>query len=388
MSNRDEFSENTRRAVAARASWLCSFTGCGKPTVGPSEESSEAVAMIGKAAHISGAAPGKGSRRYDHLMTPEQRSDISNAIWLCATHADLIDRDEATYTTSVLRAMKAEHEARCKRILSTGSSPDLGAGIWAIGPNVICLGDIANLSQQRWTIRIRHFVKGDIRDVAAFISTYDKLSDTDRYVLSNELGEGRLFSNSPVLSKDREGYELLCTVEPPFPRIDVQNLGSAFAQHPESGDWYVDPNTRNIARVTGVEYFPQKVRNLLSVQRGEDVFHPDFGMRFYEYFQLFHGSSWLNWLLTLDVVRQASIPFTDPILKQSYTPLQCVTRVRSIEILADMPAENRIPIRVDFDVQGLGRWQHELHAYLPTTEQMERRAKLIASRVWPFSGSK
>jgi hypothetical protein len=92
---------------------------------------------------------------------------------------------------------------------------------------------------------------------------------------------------------------------------------------------------------------------------------------------LFHGSPWLNWLLTLDldVVRQASIPFTDPLLKRSYTPLQCVTRVRSIELLADVPTENRIPLRVDFDVQGLGRWQQELHAYLPTTEQMEMPRK-------------
>jgi hypothetical protein len=388
MSTRDEFSETTKRAVAARASWLCSFLGCGKPTVGPSEESSEAVTMVGKAAHISGAAPGKGSRRYDSLMKPEQRSDISNAIWLCATHADLIDRDEVTYTIPVLRSMKAEHEARCKGILSSGSSLDLGAGIWAIGPSVICVADIANLSQRRWTIRIRHFVKGDIHDVAAFISKYDGLSDAERYVLSNELGEGRLFSNSPVLSKDREGYELLCAIKPPFPRIDVQNLGSGFAEHPKTGDMYVDPNTRDIARVSGVDYFPQKVRNVLSVQQGEDVFHPDFGMRFYEYFQLFHGSPWLNWLLTLDVVRQASIPFTDPILNRSYTPLQCVTRVRTVEVLEDVPTDNRIPLRIDFDVQGLGRWQHELHAYLPTTEQMEGRAKLIASRVRPFNESK
>jgi hypothetical protein len=64
MSNRDEFPESVKKAVAARASWHCSFPGCAKPTVGPSEESRDGVIMIGKAAHISGAAPGKGSRRY------------------------------------------------------------------------------------------------------------------------------------------------------------------------------------------------------------------------------------------------------------------------------------------------------------------------------------
>ena len=50
-----------------RASWHCSFTGCAKPTVGPSEESSEAVTMIGKAAHICGAArSGKPTLRRFH----------------------------------------------------------------------------------------------------------------------------------------------------------------------------------------------------------------------------------------------------------------------------------------------------------------------------------
>jgi hypothetical protein len=54
--------------------------------------------MIGKAAHICGAAPGPGSRRYDSSMTAEERAHIDNAIWLCADHADLIDRDEVTYS--------------------------------------------------------------------------------------------------------------------------------------------------------------------------------------------------------------------------------------------------------------------------------------------------
>jgi hypothetical protein len=96
MGNRDEFPENVKKAVAARAGWHCSFRGCPKSTIGPSVESPEAVMMVGKACHISGAAPGKGSRRYDPLMQPEERRNITNAIWLCAYHADVIDRDEVT----------------------------------------------------------------------------------------------------------------------------------------------------------------------------------------------------------------------------------------------------------------------------------------------------
>jgi hypothetical protein len=162
MSNRDEFSDKTKKAVAARAGWRCSFTGCSKPTVGPSEETSDAITNIGKAAHICGAAPGRGSRRYVASMTPEERASIDNAIWLCADHADLIDRDEVTYPIDKLHAMKREHETACAQAVRSGSNPDLGAGLLAIGPNIVCTGDISNIAAATWTLRPRHFVVGDV----------------------------------------------------------------------------------------------------------------------------------------------------------------------------------------------------------------------------------
>src|SRR6266699_146537 len=55
MSNRDEFPPRIRRIVALRASHRCSFTACGQPTAGPSDESPEAVNMVGEAAHIHAA---------------------------------------------------------------------------------------------------------------------------------------------------------------------------------------------------------------------------------------------------------------------------------------------------------------------------------------------
>src|SRR5208337_2388743 len=124
MSHRDEFSPKTKRALQLRAGHLCSFRGCLQPTAGPSHESPEAVNMTGRAAHIHGTASGPGSRRYLTSMTPKERKDFSNAIWLCAYHADLIDNDEATYTADDLRAMKREHEAYAQAL---GNGLDQGA---------------------------------------------------------------------------------------------------------------------------------------------------------------------------------------------------------------------------------------------------------------------
>jgi hypothetical protein len=382
-NNRDEFSDKTKKAVAARAGWRCSFTGCPKLTVGPSEESPDAITNIGVAAHICAAAPGPGSRRYIASMTPEERKGIDNAIWLCADHATLIDRDEATYTVEKLRAMKREHETACAQALRSGSSPDLGAGLLAIGPDIVCTGDIQHITAVSWTLRVRHFVIGDVHKLISFIDSFAKAAHEDRYVLSNELGDGRVLSEAPSLTKQTDGYHLFCPVAPGFPRIDAQSLGSDLALHPETGDLYLD-DKKNIARVSGLEYLPQKVQSLLSMQRGENVFAPSAGMRFFEYFEAFRGSPWLTLLMTLDVVRQAAIPSGDGMTKRQHTPLQCVTRVRSVELLSEIPKDDRLPVRVDLDVQGVGKWQHNISVYMPTQEQMAKRAQML-TRVPPWS---
>ena len=365
MSNRDDFSDKTKRAVAARASWRCSFTGCPKSTVGPSEESPDAITNIGVAAHICAAAPGRGSRRYIAAMSPEERTGIENAIWLCADHATLIDRDEVTYTVEQLRTMKRDHEMACARTLSSGSNPDLGAGLLAIGPEIICAGDIPHIAAASWTLRLKHFVAGDVHKLISYIDGFAKATPEDRYILSNDLGDGRVLSEAPSLTKQDGIYSLLCPIAPGFPRTDAHNLGSDLALHPETGDLYLT-ETGDIARVSGLEYLPQKVQSVLSMQRGESWFSPSFGVRFFEYFEAFKGSPWLALLMMLDVVRQAAIPFSDNVMNRQYTPLQCVTRVRSVDLLSETPKDNRLPVRLDLDVLGVGQWQCDIAVYMPT----------------------
>jgi hypothetical protein len=84
----------------------CSNPDCRAPTSGP--DGGGGVTNTGVAAHITAASP--GGARYDETLTPDQRSDISNGIWLCQTHAKLIDDDESTYTTAVLNDWKETAE--------------------------------------------------------------------------------------------------------------------------------------------------------------------------------------------------------------------------------------------------------------------------------------
>lgn len=87
----------------------CSYPDCRAPTSGP--DGDDGVTNTGVAAHISAASP--GGARYDEALSAQARTDINNGIWLCQTHAKLIDDDELTYTIPVLRDWKetAEHMA-------------------------------------------------------------------------------------------------------------------------------------------------------------------------------------------------------------------------------------------------------------------------------------
>jgi hypothetical protein len=113
QNNRDDFDADVKIALAKRASYFCSM--CRAVTVGPSQEHELASTNVGVAAHISAAAP--GGRRYDSTLTKGQRKSIGNGIWLCQTHAKLIDDDEVTWTTSKLLDLKNKHELFMSRVV-------------------------------------------------------------------------------------------------------------------------------------------------------------------------------------------------------------------------------------------------------------------------------
>lgn len=379
MKNRDDFSDKTKRAVAARAGWQCSFEGCSKLTVGPSEEAPGAITNIGEATHICAAS--EGGRRYDGAMTTEERAGIDNAMWVCSDHAKLIDRDAVTYPANRLRAMKRAHEERCARAVRRGSSRSLNTGLLAIGPHIVCTGDLIGVAAGTWALRLEHFLIGDMHAVIAFIDGFVSQPPEAQYVLSDELGDGRVLVAPPSLANGPEGTILRCEVALSAERIDAQNLGSALASHPNTDDLYLDEKG-SIARVSGLDLLPQMIRSILSMQRNESVFSPTFGMRFFEYFEAFRGSPWLDLLLKLDVVRQASVPQRDTLAGTRHTPLRCVKRVRGFELLATEPLANKLPVRVEFEVQGVGVWRNEFSIYMPNAAQMAERGKMIAEAPW------
>lgn len=116
--NRDDFTSDTIQRAAKRVGYLCSCPTCRVPTTGPSQDGPGRVSNIGEAAHICAAAP--GGPRFDPNMTPEERKSIENCIWLCRTHARLIDTDSTKYTVELLGQWKKDAEAYAAYLLENG----------------------------------------------------------------------------------------------------------------------------------------------------------------------------------------------------------------------------------------------------------------------------
>ena len=360
MSNRDDFSPKIKLAVALRAGHRCSL--CSQPTVGPSDEAPHAVTMIGEAAHIHAAASGIGARRYLASMAAEERSDISNAIWLCANHARMIDRDETTYPAEALVEIKRAHEIRCANELKTGSETvQSSLSLVAIGPNVVCVGDIISGDDLSWTISICNFIEGDINILLMFIEIFANSEDYDRYVLVNSIGDGRVLRSAPRWIREGSKYTVQCPIFPAFPRIRAADLPTDLAVS-ENHDLVFAKG--NLATVAGLEALPQKIRMNLSLQRGESAFHKNYGTRIASYYKLLYDSPWFTQLIKLEVIRLAAIPYPDVVSGKRYLPFQCVQHVFSVDLLADADDKGWLPLQVDLTISGIGRWQHETSVYI------------------------
>jgi hypothetical protein len=322
--------------------------------------------MTGKAAHIHAAAP--GGPRYLVTMTSDERRDISNGIWLCNHHANLIDNDAVTYAADDLRVMKREHEANCERQHRDGDRKrQFVEELIAVGPGIVFCGELIGADQRIWSFNPQNFVDGDLHVLLTFVARYDTMPPMDRYLLVNSLGDGRVMNGAPALKKQRDGgYEISFPVAQGADRMRAQDLPTDLALS-DSHDLFLTEDG-NIAEVSGVDSVPQKIKMCLSSQRGESPFHKEFGTRIAEYYRLLGGSPWFEQYMKLEVIRQAAIPYVDPLDNRQYTPLLCVERVFELKPLADAPVQNWLPIRVDLEIKGLGRWQHELSICVPEEE--------------------
>lgn len=357
-TTRDEFTKPTKTALALRAGHRCSY--CGKATSGPSDTETEKHISVGEAAHIAAAAP--GGARYDAEMTPQQRSSINNGIWMCKLYARLIDVDAFAYPVAVLHTMKAEHEKNIRlEMIGERQGPKVFDFI-AIGPSVVFVGDLVAIEQKSWTFRVEHFVIGELQELISYIEQFEAADPYDRFVLVNELGDGRELFSAPSWSRSGESCLITAPIKESCKKIDVHALPMDLAL---GDDHDLVFENGGFARVRGLDALPQKVKTCLSMRQGESVFAPTFGTRIREYTVSFMGSPWLPRLIKLEVIRMASIPFSDSLgITPPVPPLRCVRRVKAVEQIGTDGDKGWFAFRFRLVIEGLGEWEREIPVFI------------------------
>lgn len=351
-SSRDDFSRRTKSDLALRASYQCSL--CKASTVGPSDEASNAVTMIGVAAHIAAAASGPGARRYDHSMTPEQRGSIDNGIWLCASCSVLIDRDEVRYSTQNLHELKLSHEAS-RRLQGQG---EVGRDdIIAIGPSLIALGAVLRFGPDGCRFRISHFLEGNIRELWALSVDFSKWPDEDRYVLSNELGYGGLLSQPPAIERTESGHEVTVQIQV---ATDRRNALATKTMCRETG-----------RMLGGMEAMESLFGNVLGMAHGTWFADLQSGSFISDYHERYAGSDWLSRLIMMDIIRLSFVPRNSRAANKKVVPLDWINRVNSVSTPTFELTEQYLSIHVDAELEGVGNWSGVLPVFICTPEQLQ-----------------
>ena len=131
-SQRDSFPSLVKDVLAKRAGQHCSNPGCRIATSGPHEDPEKTI-NLGVAAHITAAAP--GGPRYNPGLSPEERSGVTNGIWLCQTCAKLVDSDTVRFPEKQPIMWRRHHEEFIKTQMAATSK--LGASTAAPGVLVV-----------------------------------------------------------------------------------------------------------------------------------------------------------------------------------------------------------------------------------------------------------
>lgn len=125
-----DFTAPIKDMLAKKVGYHCSNPFCRKMTIGSNADVHGKVILhadgsgtinIGEAAHITAAAP--GGPRYDPMLTTDERKAESNGIWLCRTHAAMIDRDVNCFTVDLLQRWKADTEKEANERIQRGTIP-------------------------------------------------------------------------------------------------------------------------------------------------------------------------------------------------------------------------------------------------------------------------
>ena len=346
MSNRDDFRLKTKKTLAERVAWKCSFPGCSTVTIGPDLDNKDKSINLGEAAHIHAAAP-RGPRA-NSSMTPEKRKSITNGIWMCGHHAPLIDANESTYSADTLRLWKQEAEKVAYNNLKLPLNKKLPSQttLIQIGFDLVFEGLWKYASADIWKFTIGDYIYGDEYLFKEYCSDFNNLQASQKYVVIESQGDGRNIIKAPKWEVYDNTHTIEINIGKKANNINPTTIGSDI-ELGENGDILVENG--DFKTVSGIKNAIQKISTVLSIQKGELFYHREYGSIINKYYNKHKSDIHLfSRLMKLEISRLTTIPseYNKP---QSAAPLSFINRIIDINIKSAELINKRIDVGCKLD---------------------------------------
>lgn len=362
---RDEFSKATKIKLAQRVRLTCSYPSCGRITVGADLKNTEGVINLGVAAHIHAASA--GGVRYDPNMTTKERKSIENAIWLCETHAKLIDADHTKYSADTIKQWKviAEKTAHKKVTELSKDFDDIPTTFINLNNKIIFEGRWISVENNTWNFEVGNFLLGNIENLKSLSIKKDN-QIFENYIIIESQGDGRLLNGNFSWRFVDNRYEIYVSVQDKQIRINPNNVGADIALR-EDGDLDIGADLKIIS---GIENAKQIISSTLSTKFGDIFYDLAFGSYFSNYYWKFKNDvDLLNRLLKLEIARLISIPLYEPDNSISTAPLNFINRIIDVKILNNNIQNNRLSIKLKLEWGNHEIWEDKINVYIHSSEK-------------------
>jgi hypothetical protein len=340
---RDDFSQQVKRNLADRVAGKCCYPGCNEVTIGPGKKDDNHVIRLGVAAHITAASA--GGPRYNPHISPDERSSIKNAVWLCTKHGDLIDKDFTEYSAETLQQWKAQAEEKAhENLVAVNADDSYLTTLISIGSSIICEAEWNAIKLNVWTFTIGNFIRGNEDSLFEYSLNFNSISVFDKYLIFERQGDGRILESIELNKGIGNRMVIAFVVRDKFPSSNPNLVGGDIALGDDGDISFEDGDFK---LVNGIDAARQAIRSTLSLGFGELLENPLVGSYFSQYYKEYKSNPLtLERLLQLEITRLLSIP-----IRGGYPPLfepilPFIKRVLSVRVQEENLSEKQVSLLV------------------------------------------
>lgn len=367
MSKRDDFTPTTKRIMAERVGWRCSFPNCGRITIGPKMGEHDKSLNLGEAAHIVAAA--KDGPRFDENTTAEYRKSIHNGIWMCRSHARFIDSDYTEFSVDTLKLWKNEAEERAYELLEQQDSYKFVSKgtLVALGFNIIFEGSWESVDNNIWTFKLKRFIEGDSSVLKSYADAFSSIDRNQRFVSVSSQGDARIIKNPVRIIYQPDGAELISIeVSERVVASLPEHMGSDFMLG-DDGDLIVENG--EIKLISGIDSAIQSISTSAGMLYGEYFLDRTAGSFISDYYNKYKDDAYLlNEMFKLELIRLSLVPRQNDSDEIINPPLDFIKEVQSVSLLRVDEGMSRAILELKLKLGNGNYWQGNISVYINITK--------------------